>query len=204
MGPAVEMLSCARTPELACAADVLSVLVGILSIAGSTKRISSAPAGDGASRDKLAAAATQTAANQNPTPCRVMKEPCAPDYSNIGLLLQRADRPMRCFAALGRPDSREKPDRASRRRIVDILAHHIAIDANILHFPVKSRAAYAEFARHLRHLTAIMGEREANRLGLDVGKLAHLARLVDEAHNIGIARFEMRHFLLAVREIGRA
>src|SRR5450432_1086977 len=39
-----------------------------------------------------------------------------------------------------------------------------------------------------------MGEREANRLRLDIGELAYVARFVDQSHGAWIAGLEMGHF----------
>src|SRR5271157_5636704 len=72
------------------------------------------------------------------------------------------------------------------------VADHVFGDAALLHLSVKRRPADAEFAGGLGHLSAVVGEGEANGFGFDLFELAHIAAVVDEPKRMGIARLDGR------------
>ena len=77
---------------------------------------------------------------------------------NIGLLDRRpAGTPLR-GAAEGWPGA------VLRRRFVDILAEDVAVDANILHFSVKSRAADAESLGDHGHAAEMVDVRKQRKV----------------------------------------
>src|SRR5579864_5739214 len=111
----------------------------------------------------------QPAPFDRPCPAPSLSQPYAKSIEPIAQY--RSVRPAAAAAPLRKVA--RTAGRRLRRRFVDVLAEDVSGDANILHLAIECRAPDAEFSSHLRHLSVIMGEREADRLGLDVVELAH-------------------------------
>jgi len=77
------------------------------------------------------------------------------------------------------------------------------IEPVILHFPVERRAANTQLAGHFRHLAAIMAQREADRLFLQPLQPTHVAILVEQPQDIGVAHLNPHDLALEVARADR-
>ena len=102
-----------------------------------------------------------------------------------GLMLRDAGLPPRSVTRF-----RRRRTMRDRRRVVEPVFLHLAIER---------RAADAEAARHFRHLSAIIVEREADRLGFEIVELAHLAMIVEQLAHVGVAHLDAHDFALHAR-----
>jgi hypothetical protein len=97
------------------------------------------------------------------------------------------ERPSRCVAYASTPQDEvlrksfpSKPADASPA-LCRSVAEHVIGDSDVFHLAIECRAPDAELARHLRHLSAVVREREANDLGFDLLQHAHVAAVIDES-----------------------
>src|ERR1700722_17837476 len=95
---------------------------------------------------------------------------------------RKRSRPRSSLKAEPRAPSRARthsspaPTMAVSPALCSSVAEHVIIgDPDVFHLAVERRAPDAELARHLRHLSTIVGECEANDLGLDLLQRAHVA-----------------------------
>src|SRR4029077_13567984 len=96
--------------------------------------------------------------------------------------------PIACVPSRARTRSSFAPTIAASAALCRSVAEHVIIgDPDVFHLSVERGAPDAELARHLRHLPAIMGEREANDLGFDPLQRAHVTAIVDHAERMRIA-----------------
>src|SRR5580658_8434528 len=82
----------------------------------------------------------------------------------------------------------------SRQRLAALcrsVAEHVIRDPNVLHLAIKGRAPDAELTRHLRHLPAVVVEREADGFGFDLLERSYISAVVDEPQGMRVATVEI-------------
>src|SRR5208283_5848206 len=115
--------------------------------------------------------------------------------------LDRASRASRsarrsCWNGV-RSDPKSLDRLGDEARVLVRLGQLFVAQSIFLHLAVEGRPADSQASSDLRHLSAIVLQREADRLGLQVLELAHVAALSKQSQHVGVADLDAHDLALA-------